>query len=98
MDEPASPLDLVKGAEHLRSQSAAPVSVFLALAVVGLLGALLLAYVTPHGLGLAHDSADYIASARNISAGMGVGRMTCVSFKPMVLWPPLYPALLALID
>lgn len=67
-----------------------------ALGLVALICALILAYATQLGIGLAHDSMDYIAAARSLAEGSGVGRMTCEGFKPMVLWPPLYPATLAL--
>ncbi len=56
--------------------------------------ALLLAVVRRFGLGLSADSAQYIGVARNLTAGVGY-----LSFDGSVFasWPPLYPALLALV-
>jgi 4-amino-4-deoxy-L-arabinose transferase-like glycosyltransferase len=50
---------------------------------------------TPYGIGLGFDSIWYIAVARNLLADSGLGRYTCVGFKPLTLWPPLYPIVLA---
>jgi hypothetical protein len=55
----------------------------------------LLSWSTPNGVGLALDSFHYISAARNLIAGYGLGRLTCYGFKPLTMWPPLYPIVLA---
>ena len=49
----------------------------------------------PYGVGLSPDSAGYIATARHLASGHGA-----ISFDdaPLLAQPPLYPALLAVID
>ena len=71
---------------------------FLVLLVgVSLLGALLLAYVTPHGMGLVNDSVGYIAGARNLVLGDGYSRLTGNGEpRPITNYPPLYSFFLAL--
>jgi 4-amino-4-deoxy-L-arabinose transferase-like glycosyltransferase len=68
--------------------------------LIGLIAVFLVAmaiiiYATPFGLGLGFDSVAYISAARNLKSGVGLGRITCVGFKPMTLWPPFYPITLA---
>jgi hypothetical protein len=45
-----------------------------------------------HGSGLTPDSASYIAAARNLARGRGA---TLYDGRPMTLWPPLFPAVMA---
>jgi hypothetical protein len=52
-------------------------------------------FSTPHGVGLGFDSITYIAVARSLLSGGGLGRYNCAGFKPLTLWPPLYPIVLA---
>ena len=60
---------------------------------VSLLGAgLVLARSWTYGTGLAWDSINYFAVARNLLAGEG---FTDFDGTPSTLWPPLYPLLLA---
>lgn len=62
-------------------------------AAVSLLGAgLVLARSWTYGTGLAWDSINYFAVARNLLAGEG---FTDFDGTPSTLWPPLYPLLLA---
>jgi 4-amino-4-deoxy-L-arabinose transferase-like glycosyltransferase len=65
------------------------------LILVAVTGTLLLLYATPRGVGLGFDSVAYISAARNFLHGIGLGRMTCLGFKPMTFWPPFYPLVLA---
>ncbi len=53
---------------------------------------------TTHGIGLAYDSVWYVAAARNLVAGAGIGRYNCVEFKPLTLYPPMYSIALAAIS
>ena len=62
-----------------------------AVAVLG--GGLVLARGISDGVRLLPDSIDYIAAARNLVAGEGLGRLP--DGQPYDLWPPLYPILLA---
>lgn len=78
----------------------------------GLVGTLLLALATRHGLGLSSDSVGYLSVARNLLRGAGfytdisltlsdLSRHTGVSppqTSPYVLFPPLYPALIAAVS
>lgn len=47
-----------------------------------------------YGIGVSPDSVSYISAARNLLVGEGLVRFDGLQF---VLWPPLFPALLALI-
>ncbi len=68
-----------------------------ALATVGLVGVAAMLVATSEGIGLMPDSADYFAAARNLLAGNGlVMHAADGTFTPLVLWPPLYPIVLAL--
>lgn len=68
------------------------------LAFVFVVAMVLMMYATPYGSGLGFDSVAYISAARNLITGIGLGRVTCTGFKPMTLWPPLYPILLAILS
>jgi hypothetical protein len=61
---------------------------------LGVLGSLLILLGTSrYGVGLSPDSASYIAAARSLLAGRGYLDYTG---DPLVLFPPLYPTLIAL--
>lgn len=59
------------------------------------LGGILLSLLSTslYGAGLSPDSVYYISAARNIAGGNGV---TSFDSTPFILWPPLYPMLLAI--
>lgn len=61
-------------------------------AVLG--AALVLARETTHGVGLHSDSLLYVSVARNLLAGEGFLQFV-QGWKPLMIWPPLYPLLLA---
>jgi len=66
------------------------------LALLGLVGTgIILLSTSRYGAGLSPDSVGYIATARHIANGDGV-----ISYHgaPLVVQPPLYPALLATVD
>jgi hypothetical protein len=69
---------------------------FAALAVTGALGAGLLLYSTPQGLGLNDDSIAYIAGARGMLSGQGYRELWIVSAGPVTHFPPGFPGALAL--
>lgn len=60
--------------------------------LAALLGAALMWISTPGGVGTSPDSWNYFATARNLLAGEGFTRYTG---EPFVLWPPLFPLLIA---
>ena len=65
----------------------------LLIAAAGLLGAaLVLAREATYGVNLHYDPVNYIAVARNLLAGQGFANFDGSHY---VLWPPLYPLLLA---
>jgi hypothetical protein len=69
---------------------------FLLLGLLVLAGIALLAYVTPHGVGIYVDTLYYVTSARNLLHGIGMGRLTGTGvYKPMTHYPPLYALVLA---
>lgn len=47
-----------------------------------------------YGVGLSQDSVIYMAAAHNLALGQG---LTSLDGTPITLWPPLYPATLALL-
>lgn len=61
------------------------------LACVGLIMALIL--LSAHGPGLSTDAVNYLATADHLAVG---GGFTSFEGGPYVLWPPLYPLLLAI--
>jgi hypothetical protein len=61
------------------------------LACVGL--GLALVFTSPYGPGISTDAVNYLATADQVAAGEG---FTSFEGGPYVLWPPLYPALLAI--
>ena len=68
------------------------------LIVIAVMGFLFQAFATQRGIGVSNDSVGFIWAARNLDKGLGIvwdnGRG---GFTPVVLWPPLYPSLLAAI-
>ena len=64
------------------------------LPLVGVALAVVLVATLPHGPARSPDSATYVAAARSLRAGRGYLDLDGVS--PMLDFPPLYPALLAL--
>jgi len=52
-------------------------------------------YTSKYGMGLYPDSIYYISAARNLAEGKG---LLCHTGAPLVLWPPLYPGVLALLS
>lgn len=60
--------------------------------LAALLGAALVWISTPGGVGTSPDAWNYFAAARNLLAGEGFTRYTG---EPFVLWPPLFPLLVA---
>ena len=56
-----------------------------------------MATATPWGLGLSPDSVVYIGAARSLAQGLGFSLPTdSAAMAPVVHYPPLYPALLAM--
>ena len=51
--------------------------------------------ISKYGLGTSRDSAEYLFTSLNLSSGNG---FTSFSGQPYVLWPPLYPFLLSLLQ
>jgi hypothetical protein len=60
--------------------------------LAALLGAALVWISTPGGVSTSPDAWNYFAAARNLLAGEGFTRYTG---EPFVLWPPLFPLLIA---
>ncbi|HZW03604.1 MAG TPA: glycosyltransferase family 39 protein [Anaerolineaceae bacterium] len=70
---------------------------YLPAALLSLGGAALLIYDLRFGPWVFSDSTAYIASARSLAAGRGLGMVgPAGEFMPLTLHPPLYPALMAL--
>ena len=82
--EPANPPQLAR-------------SVLPGLALIALLGVGEVLYATWRcGIGVSPDSVAYLAAARGIASGHGVAIPTAGGqWEALRLWPPLYPALLA---
>ncbi len=77
-------------------RSAPIVLALLVLAALG--GAALIAYSTARGPGVGGDATIYIASARNLLAGRGLGLLEPDGgFRPLPYFPPFYPLVLALL-
>jgi hypothetical protein len=75
--------------------SGATVVILLAAVVAG---AMLLLWVTPHGIGLYYDSMTYMESAESLAAGRGLGQVRDGEFHPLVHYPPVYSLVLAGLD
>jgi 4-amino-4-deoxy-L-arabinose transferase-like glycosyltransferase len=66
------------------------------LSAIGIAGSIFMAWLTPYGVGIYVDTLSYISSARNLLAGIGMGRVTGLGdFKPMTHYPPFYSLILA---
>lgn len=66
------------------------------LVALGIAGVIFMAWLTPFGVGIYVDSLSYISSARNLVAGLGMGRLTGLGvLKPMTHYPPFYSLVLA---
>jgi len=63
-----------------------------AVILIAVLGAALVWVSTPGGVCTSPDTWNYFATARNLLAGEGFTRYTG---EPFVLWPPLFPLLIA---
>lgn len=57
-------------------------------------GFIVLNATSRYGIGLSQDSVEYIAAATNLTAGNG---LLGLEGFPSTMWPPLYPAVLALL-
>jgi 4-amino-4-deoxy-L-arabinose transferase-like glycosyltransferase len=66
-------------------------------AIFGIFGFFIFLWATAiHNIGIRTDSVAYIWTARNLASGIGLGIFDGLgNFRPIVHWPPLYPALLA---
>jgi len=70
--------------------------IWFSLLLIGLAGAVMLAYATPQGMGLVNDSVGYIGGARNLVDGNGYSRLTGNGEpRPITNYPPLYSIFLA---
>lgn len=79
-----------------RENSAVPVKYKALLVLLSLVGACLVLVATSrYGAGISPDSISYIAIARHLISGLG---FTNFDNAPWTVQPPLYPALLGLID
>ena len=75
------------------------IQISLLLAPLGAAGAIFLGWLTPFGVGIYVDSLYYVTSARNLLAGIGMGRVTGLGiYKPMTHYPPFYSMVLALFE
>jgi hypothetical protein len=70
----------------------------LGLGLLAFLGGWLTWFSTPYGVGIYYDSLEYVAAAKNLIAGYGLGRLTCSSFEPMIHYPPLYSLVLSVFE
>ncbi|MFV2044806.1 MAG: hypothetical protein ACC700_16420 [Anaerolineales bacterium] len=71
----------------------------LAILALSLLGAAQILYATTLGVVAYSDSTEYIASARNLLAGNGLGIITPTGrLMPLYLHPPLYPLALSAVS
>lgn len=68
---------------------------FLSLGLPAILGALLILYATPQGLGLSDDSIAYIAGARSLLNGQGYREAWLASNGPVTHFPPGFSSALA---
>jgi 4-amino-4-deoxy-L-arabinose transferase-like glycosyltransferase len=70
---------------------------FVTLGLLAVLGAFLVLWTTPEGLGLTDDSIAYIAGARSLLAGNGYREAWLASNGPMTHFPPGFSAVLAFV-
>lgn len=57
-------------------------------------GIVLLVCISKYGLGVSSDAVEYLFAGLNLTRGLG---LVNYELLPFLLWPPLYPVLLALI-
>ena len=81
-----------KSGSLLGRQTGGPTRFILLVAAAALGTGLVLLRQASYGPGLGWDGVNYITVARNLLAGDG---FVDLYHEPMVLWPPLYPAMLA---
>ncbi len=63
---------------------------------IGIAGSIFMSWLTPFGVGIYVDTLYYVTSARNLLAGIGMGRVTGLGdFKPITAISPFYPFVLA---
>ena len=65
---------------------------------LGFLGVLVLMYATKWGIGISPDSVTYLDAARNLLEGHGFSYQIGAELQPLTNYPPLYPAVLAVIS
>ena len=70
---------------------------FLALGLLAILGASIILYATPQGLGLSDDSIAYIAGARSFLSGQGYREAWLASNGSVTHFPPGFSSVLALV-
>jgi len=81
---------------ELKNSSVIPVGQKLFLAMMGFVAFSIILFATnSYGAGLSPDSVNYISVARSIVNGAGFVQF---SGSPMVVWPPLYPMILATVE
>jgi len=79
--------------QSLRQEAAGGTALYIALAVLGLCGGVVVLLCTSrYGIGTSPDSAGYLSAAKSLLAGRGY---RYPDGGPCVQWPPLYPTLLA---
>ena len=71
---------------------------FLTLGLLAVVGAFLILWATPEGLGLSDDSIAYIAGARSLVTGQGYRAAWLASNGPVTHFPPGFSAALAFIS
>jgi hypothetical protein len=63
---------------------------------LGIAGSIFMSWLTPFGVGIFVDTLYYVSAARNLAAGIGMGRITGLgNFKPITAFPPFYSYVLA---
>jgi 4-amino-4-deoxy-L-arabinose transferase-like glycosyltransferase len=71
--------------------------IVLLLMAIAILGAVLVSYATPFGVGTSPDSVAYIGAAQNLRSGQGLTvPLGGFDSQPLTQFPPLYPLLLAI--
>ncbi len=66
---------------------------FATLGLIGLIGTILILWITPHGAGVQPDSVVFLGGAKSLLAGKGFVN----NGKPITHFPPVYPLFLAAI-
>jgi hypothetical protein len=70
----------------------------LAVALLGVMGAVTIYLCTPWGLAVSFDSVAYLHIAENVLAGRGFVLLSTEGYRPMTHWPPPYPAVIAAVS